>query len=312
MNSSRLPPRISFVVPTDSFATIAKVVERLAAQKIAAEIELVVICPAASALGRADVDPLAFLIVEHGLVPLGEARAAGVRAATAPVVAIGETHAFPEPDWAERILQAHDDGPWAVVVPSIANANPDGGARSWSSFLIDYGEWAATRQAGEVGATPAYNVTYKREVLLSFGSHLSELLEPGSAFPQELAARGHRSYFEPQARIEHLNLARARAWLAERFLSGRLLGARRRARWPFVRTLAYITGSPLIPVVRLLRTRNALAVAHHAGRLPPHTALAVIAACIVWGAGELVGYVAGRGRAETRLLEYELHKARYT
>ena len=119
-------PRLSFVVPTDSFATIADVAERLAAQSVAEDIELVVVCRAASELGEhARVGAVSVTVVEHPLLPLGEARAAGVRAAAAPVVAIGETHAFPAPGWGEHLIAAHD-GPWSAVVPAITNANPDG------------------------------------------------------------------------------------------------------------------------------------------------------------------------------------------
>ena len=56
---------------------------------------------------------------------LPEARAAGVRAASAPIVFIGETHSYPQPGWAEALLTAFE-GPWAAVVPAIGNANPNG------------------------------------------------------------------------------------------------------------------------------------------------------------------------------------------
>ena len=304
------PSRLSFVVVTDSFDTIAPLVEHLVAQTIAAEIELVAACPSTIAAPERSVEPLAFKSVLHPLLPLGEARAAAVRASSAPVVAVGETHSFPAPDWAERMLRAHD-GPWAAVVPAIENANPEGGVASWSSFLIDYGHFMVGGTGHEVSEPPPYNVVFKREVLLSFGRQLGDLLEPGSALGQELRGQGHHSYYEPRARLDHLNVATRRAWLHERFLGGRLLGARRRGRWPLARTMAYVAGSPLIPLVRLLRTRNALTAATHAGHLPPHTGLAVMLACVLWGFGELVGYVAGGGGAEGEMVEYELHKARY-
>ena len=306
--------RLSTVVVTDRYETIRRFVDALCEQTVSEELELVVSCPFRQALEIPHAVRRALAGVacaEAPLLPLGEARAAGVRESSAPVVAIGETHAFPAPDWAEQILQAHE-GPWAVVVPSIENANPSGGAQSWSSFLIDYGEWWARRQPAEVRAMPSYNVAFKRAALLSLEPRLGELLEPGSTLAQELARRGERAYFEPQARIEHLNVARPGAWLHERYLGGRLLGAKRRARWPALRTLVYIGGSPLIPVVRLLRTRKAFATARRERQLPPRTTLALVVACVVWAIGELVGYVAGRGPAESRMLEYELDKARYT
>src|SRR5262249_38990288 len=108
-----------------------------------------------------------------------------------------------------------------------------------------------------------------------------------------------------------VNLARRTAWLHERFLGGRLLGAARRSAWPMPRTLLYIGGTPLVPLVRYLRTRPAFKRAARSGSLPPHTHLAIVGACIVWAAGELTGYVAGAGDARAAMLEYELHKAQY-
>jgi hypothetical protein len=303
--------RLSFIVPADSFATIVDVAERLSAQSVAEEIELVVVCPAASQLGDYDqLGPVRITVVEHPLLPLGEARAAGVRAAAATVVAIGETHTYPAPGWGEHLLAAHE-GPWAAVVPAITNANPEGGAASWSTFLIDYGRWAFGEEAREIDDPPSYNASFKKAHLLELGDDLGRLLEPGDELPHELRKRGHRSYYEPRARIEHLNLTRRGAWHYERFLGGRLLGSARRAHWPMARTLLYVAGSPLIPVISLARTRHALAAAGRNGGLPAHTGTAVVLACVLFGIGELVGYVAGEGRAEADMLEYELHKVRY-
>jgi hypothetical protein len=303
-------PRLSFVVPTDSFPTIKDVAERLAAQSVCEEIELVVVCESASELGdRERVGAVPVTVVEHPLLPLGEARAAGVRAAAAPVVAIGETHAFPAPGWGEHLVAAHE-GPWSAVVPAITNANVDGAA-SCSIFLIDYGRWAFGDAPGEIDDPPSYHSSFKKAALLELGDDLGRLFEPGAGLARELRDRGHRSYYEPKARIEHLNLTRRRAWLYERFVGGQLLGSVRREHWPMARTLLYVAGSPLIPLARLMKTRRPLALAARNGGLPRGTRAAVVLACVVWGIGELVGYVAGRGRAETTMLEYELHKARF-
>ncbi len=304
---------LSVVVATDRFRTIRRVADSLGAQTVAGDLELVVVCPSAEALDLPDGrfgDLGSVRLVEHPLLPLGEARGAGIRAAAAPLVVIGETHAFPHPDWAEHLLAAHGKG-WAVVMPAVANANP-GTALSWSSYLIDYGQWAPDAEPGEINHPPSYHAAAETAVLLRLGRRLGELVEPGSALADTLRNEGHRFFFEPRARIEHLNLAQRGPWLHERFLGGRLLGAARRARWSLPRTLVYVVGVPLIPVVRYLRTRPALERSAVSGSLAPRTRLAVMGACLAWAAGELVGYVAGSGNADAAMLQYELHKARYT
>jgi hypothetical protein len=107
---------------------------------------------------------------------LPEARAVGIRAASAPIVFIGETHAYPQPGWAEALFTAFE-GPWAAVVPAIGNANPTSAA-SWASYLFDYGMWGPNRRSGEIADPLIYNTAYRREVLLSFGESLSAVLDP--------------------------------------------------------------------------------------------------------------------------------------
>lgn len=63
-----------------------------------------------------------------------EARAAGIRQANAPVVAFVEDHSYPDPDWAERLIEAHRKL-WAAVGPvMMVNANP-ATMISWPIFL---------------------------------------------------------------------------------------------------------------------------------------------------------------------------------
>lgn len=77
------------------------------------------------------------------------ARAAGVRAATAPVVALAEDHAFPAPGWAEAFIERHGEG-WAAVGPVISNANPRS-ATSWANLLIEYAPWLEGARGGARG-----------------------------------------------------------------------------------------------------------------------------------------------------------------
>lgn len=311
-NPDEAVPRLAAVVATDRFATIEDLVHSLAAQGRAAELELVVVCPSAAGLGPAP-EPARALgavrVVERPLLPLGEARATGVRRAEARVVVVAETHAFPDPNWADALIRSHDAG-WGAVMPGVWNANP-ATALSWAGFLVDYGRWAATGSGHEIDDLPSYHASFKREELLAFGPELGRLLEPGSGLGAELRKRGALGWHEPRATVGHLNVARPRAWAHERFLGGRLLGAERRARWSRARVLVYLAGSPLVPLVRLWRTRPAFTAAAAAGVLPRWSRIATVAGCVAWGVGEAVGYAAGAGRSAARMLEYELHKQRY-
>ena len=215
-------PAISVILGTDRYETIRPVEECLRRQTVKHRLELVIIAPDRKSFEMSESDTAglaAVRFVEVGSVErLAPARAAGVRAASAPIVVIGETHTYPHPEWAEALIRAHAQ-PWAVIVPGFGNANPDG-SLSWAIFLLDYGRWMAGLPAAEIGLTPTHNSSYKRDVLLELGPDLDAVLAHGDALSLHLEARGHRGYFEPAARIDHLNVSRPGPWLNERFLGG--------------------------------------------------------------------------------------------
>ena len=308
--------QLSVVLVTDHFRTIKRVVRQFNDQDVRGQVELVIVGPSAQAL-EADPQALAgfasVVTVEVGAIhPMSIARAAGVRAASAPIVFLGETHSFPSPEFVSSMLVRHAE-PWDVVIPGLDNANIDG-PLSWAAFLMDYGYWLRHLPEGEVGFAPTWNVAYKRDALLELGADLDDALTAGDGLLAAFRARGRRIYFEPTARLDHLNVSRSvRQWADERYLSGLLTGANRKHRWPTYRSILYAIASPLIPLVILGRTAGPVRVALQNRRLPPMTITALVAGAVVRTAGEFVGYLAGAHvDAVNRMEEYELHKMKYT
>jgi len=245
------------------------------------------------------------------IIPLGEARAAGVHATTAPVVVIGETHSFPDEGWAQALIEEHTRD-WAVVVPAFHNANPES-PLSWAAFLRDYGRWVTGSPEGETGFTPPYNTAVKREVLLQFGDRLPRMISQGDDFTLALQARSLRTYFQPAARIGHANVSKPRPWIRQRFLTGRVVGGQRAEQWSALRRLLYVCASPLIPAVILTKLLASVRVARRTQRLPRGTLPALVIGACASAAGELVSYITGDGGdAKLRNDEYELFKLRYT
>jgi glycosyl transferase family 2 len=307
-------PALTVILATDRFDTIRRVVECLRGQTVRDSIELVIIAPDQASLELDEAALAGFAgvrVLEVGTVErFAPARAAGVRAATAPIVVIAETHTYAHPTWAEELIAAHQ-GPWGVVAPGFGNANPEG-ALSWAIFLLDYGRWLEGLPGTETELAPIHNGAFKRDVLLELGPRLESALTHGDELTVHFRDRGHRSYFAPAARIDHLNVVRPRPWFRERYLGGRLIGGQRAGRWSWPRRLAYAAAFPLIPVVILRRLWPGIARARRAGRLPPGTLPAILAGAGLAAVGEAVGYLRGASRgAELEMNEYELHKVRY-
>lgn len=310
-----MSPSLSVVLVTDTYTTIKPVLLTLHAQTARAAIEVVLVSPRSSgvAAGMQTLGGFAAitLVDTESISPASRARAAGVRAATAPIVFLGETHSFPHAEFAATLIDAHRE-PWAAIVPGVGNANPKS-ARSWAAFLSDYGQWFNGLPAGAVPSGPTWNNSYKRDVLVDLGAKLESALSSGDELPQALRAQNRQVRFLPAARIEHLNVARLRPWIDERFLTGRTIGANRRSRWALGRRVAYILAAPLIFAVVTSRAWRPYRVVRRLQRLPAGTLAAIVWGVLLRTAGEAVGYAIGLSQAaEARMENYELHKIRYT
>jgi hypothetical protein len=307
------PPAMSVILPTDTYQTIRLVVQHLGRQTVRDRLEIVIVAPRREPLKLVQSELEGFAGVQivpvESLQRLGAARAAGVRAARAPLVFIGETHSYAHPRCAEVLIEAHS-GPWASVVPGFGSVNPVG-LLSWSVFLLDYGQYLYTLPARETVTAPIHNVAYKRAALLEMDSELDEELAYGDQLLVSFHARGYRIYFEPAARLDHLNVSRWGAWVSDRFQGGLLIGGRRAERWSVLRRLVYFLGAPLIPLVLFRRATKGARDARRQGA-PFGTTPALVLATIVSTVGEMIGYAGNTTlHADRRLLEMELHRFPY-
>ena len=311
--ASDLVPRLSVILATDTYDTVRAVIERLRRQTLHGEIELVLIAPSATAVNAALAyreEFAAIKILQTEFADIATARAVGIRFATAPLLYIAETHSYARSNLAETLISAMADS-WAAVTPALGNANPQS-ALSWAAFLSDYGQWAAGLPAGEIPAPPPHNAVFRRSVLLQLGDRLAPALGLNDELHRWMHAHGHRTYFEPATQIDHVNIARPKDWVCERFVSGWVIASNRAQRWSLGRRLVYVGGSVLIPAVLLWRVLPGVWKSIRSRHLPLATVPAMIAAAILKSMGELCGYVgAAANYAEHQMLEYEVHKLRY-
>lgn len=126
-------------------------------------------------------------------------RAAGVRAATAPIVAFMQDHAFPVPGWAEALLSRYE-GPWSGVSFVFENDNP-GTATSWANFLMQYGPWTTPLPKGPVTHIGGHMASYRREVLMAYGDALPRKLGTSIAMHWEMIGQGHRVKWKREMRL---------------------------------------------------------------------------------------------------------------
>lgn len=302
---------LSVILATDNIDRVTAVIDSLAAQTIAKKIELVLVMSAPadrSVLDRIEsaIHSLQTINVKS-INPLSVSRALGVRAARSPFVFIAETHAYPDPELAERLV-ASLCGEWSVVVPGFRNSNPTT-SYSWAGFLSDYGAWSDKLPSGETERAPSHDAAFRREVLLDFGDRLANVLTFGDELYLTLRAKKQRCYFDSSAGIQHVNIDGFRSFVGERYLSGVLIGGYRSARWSLGRRLVYAAGSPLIPFVILSRITRGIREAARREKLPAATLPAIVFGVFLKAAGEMRGYLFGASTsAEEGMTAYEVKK----
>lgn len=300
-------PELSVVtVGLHGEASLGPALRALGAQTIADRIEVVAVVPADAAAPS----PEGFATVRAVRLPefttTGEAIAAGVHAATAPVVAYAEEHSWPRQDWAERLLAAHD-GRAGAVSWSLENANPDS-ATSWVQLLSDFGPAVHPTPSRPISTPPWHHTSYRRELLTAYGADLGGMLEVEWRVHADLAEAGHPFLHSGDARSRHWNTSRYRAHLLTELRGARSFGAARvdRGSWGLGRRLAYAAAAPLVGAVRL---RRVMADARRVA--PPRMALVVpllgvsLAAAAV---GEAWGYARGKGSSRRARMLLELDR----
>lgn len=290
--------------------------EHLQSQTVSAQLELIIVTRS-----RQELDlPPSYLegfsraqVLEIGAFESeGIAKSAGVRAASAPLVAFTEDHSYPDPLWAEALIHAHSKGNFAVVGPVVLNANPHSGL-SWATFLILYSQWMAALPHKETRHLPGNQSCYQRGLLLKYGSRLPEMLEAESPLQWDLSAQGYLLYQEPTAKVYHLNYSRLGPILSEIYFYSRVFAANRTQGWRGIKRFLYALGSPLLPLIRLRRIVMDTLRAHLAGGVILRALTPLFLILCSGSAGELLGYAFGAGKAPKGLLRVmSQHHLSYT
>ncbi|MEY2487247.1 MAG: hypothetical protein QOH39_2895 [Verrucomicrobiota bacterium] len=311
--SAATTPDLSVILLTaDSFGPIRKTVRALGTQTACDRIELIIVCPAEESLGLIKEEVTNF----HSVRVLGtgemtttsNARAAGIRLARAPVVALAEDHAYPEPGWAEALIEAHKQ-PWAGVGATLINANP--GIVSWVAMVVDYGRWMDPVPSGVIDDIAGHNSSWKRSLLLEYGPRLEFMLPALTILNWDLQAKGYQLYLESAAKVRHIQVSSLWPCLVEQFHVARLFPSQRSENWPWYRRLFYICGMPV------LLTRNVRGWVANFRRIDPDGRILarawpmLLLLTVVWGVGEIVGYAIGMGRAQEKTMGFDTNRMRY-
>jgi hypothetical protein len=234
-----------------------------------------------------------------------------VNRASAPVVVLGENHAFPEPEWAEALIEAHK-GPWAAVGCVIKNVNPDS-VNSWAQLYMTYGRYTEPVESGEINDLPGHNTSYKRSILLDYGDELRNMLIRTNIMHMDLRARGYRLYMENKAGTNHVNVSRTSSILLDLFYNGQLYTAAlvQYKRWSISERILHSLLEPLIILKHFQGTLHAIRRAGQWNKLMPAALPIIVTGLSAHFLGKLCGYASGFGNTQEKINSFEFDRFKY-
>jgi hypothetical protein len=312
MTATSSPDMSVVLITRGSVRAIRKTIQHLLRQTVIDRLELLIVAPSRATLDLADADVQGFhsvQVIELGpIVSMSAARTAATRQATGPVVAFGEDHCYPDPEWAEYLIKAHGEK-CAAAGPTMRNANPRS-MTSWVSYLMSFSRWNTPVAGGATDGLPWHNTSYRRELLLAFGDQLPALFTVEGFLQERLVAQGYQLTLAPLAKVQHVNVSLPSCTFQHALLGGRLFGASRvrNGHWTLSRRCMYILAAPLVPAVRLLRTCRDIRRIGEQERLLPRILPILCIALSCHALGELLGYAFGPGNGEQRYSIYELSR----
>ncbi|MCJ7512012.1 MAG: glycosyltransferase [Anaerolineales bacterium] len=242
---------------------------------------------------------------------MAQARAAGVRSARAPIVGFLDEHSLAMAGWAEALVEAHQ-GPWAGVGGEVYNLTSAVGF-SDPIYLMGHGPWVPPAPRGEAELLPSHDTCYKREILLSYGDQLADLLMAEPVLMWKLRVDGHHLFLEPNVKSMHGYTVSPLTWVAF-FSWGRCFGdARARVLgWSRRRRLLHAALTPLVPWARAARMFFYFSD-RHPSRLVTFLVGLPIILLAQYGAafGEALGLLFGKGNAEVLFTQSHLRGLRF-
>lgn len=310
------PPLMSVIITTvGGYESVRTVIEHLKMQTVADRLEVIIVSPSMRLTAAEEAKLKHFsnsIIMEADLDNgLSDAWVDAVNESRAPIIAFGENHAFPEPQWAEALIEAHK-GPWAAVGSVIRNANP-GSINSRAQLYMTYGRWTGPIESGEAEDLPGHNSSYKRSILLEYGNELKYMLVRANIMHMDLRARGCRLYMEERAAVVHINVSKASSILPDLFYNGQLYTAAlvHYKRWSVLKKIFHALLEPLIILRHFQGTMNSLDRDGQRKKLVPAALPIIIAGLTAHLFGKLKGYAAGFGNAQKKINSYEFDRFKH-
>jgi hypothetical protein len=216
---------------------------------------------------------------------------------TGKIVAAVEARCVPSESWCQDLLAAHAAAPDSPAVGGPVAIQPNATSFDWGLYFCEYGQFAPPLRLGPASAISGANLSYRRSALEA-SVDLTGRGEWETIIHQRWLQRGFQLTLSG-ATVTFFNSMSPGVALRQRWQYGRGYGADRLRGAGGPRRFAYAGAACLLPLLLTWRTASAAWQKH----LFPAFLRSlgwVLLLSLSWSMGELVGYIAGKGR-ETKI-----------
>ena len=217
----------------------------------------------------------------------------GIARSLGEIIAITDSSCVAADDWIASILAGHE-AEYPVIGGSVEMLGEGGGLTDWAAYFCDYGQFMLPTASGVVTAIPGNNFSIKRPIL-EMGKEFVENEFWKTLWCNKLQSEGIELFSQPKISVSRGKKYKLAPFMVERFHKGRCFAGMRSKNFSGIKRLAYALGSPLLPIVFLIRTVwPVIRKRRYAGKLLISIPVIILAGAL-WAAGETAGYFGGRG-----------------
>jgi glycosyltransferase involved in cell wall biosynthesis len=223
----------------------------------------------------------------------------GISVAEGAVVAITEAHCTFPPDWAGRVLAAHEADP-APAIGGVVEPGPTLGWSDWALYFADYGQFMRPLHSGPVREMPGENVSFKVGALNAARRAGDSFEQTGfwKTFLCERLQQANQVLLSVAEIVvfynRHLGIT---SIIVRRLTHGRCLGGMRRLQISWQRRTLIVVGGWLLPGLIFVRLwRNVWPKRRHRFKFIISLPLILIA-IVAWSIGEWWGTLFGTGNS---------------
>jgi GT2 family glycosyltransferase len=181
----------------------------------------------------------------------GDARNFAASRACGNILIFFDADCFVEPDWIERVIEAHA-GDYAAVGGALYNGNPQ--CRSGvAHYLFEFSPWLPGSSPREQDDIPGGCLSIKRWAFDRYGPFPEGSYSEDTVLCWRMRAGGERLLFAPSIRIFHLHTMGVSELLRVKAYHGRCFAWQRSRRLRPWKRLTFAVLAPGLPVILLCR-----------------------------------------------------------